>query len=422
MKERIAILTNFQDFNPGYSLTGIVSDQYRMLSYYEHPVSVFTCERFNHPTIPDYMKGDVKQVIPFGHLTDYTTKTKLSNDHKKLVQDTTDVFVREFANYNVVFSHDTTFTGWNMPYGLALIEAAKRLPKLRVFHWIHSIPTRMSDWWDFNSWSPNNRLIYPNKTDAIQVAEQYRTSLHAVRCIHHIKDLRTFWDFHQETQDFIHQHPDVMSADVVQVYPASVDRLAAKRVKEAIIVFSEMKKLGKRVCLVIANQWATDRLRKEQVSNYRAVAGSVGLIPNTEVIFTSDFNPPNYEAGIPKYMLRELMLCSNYFLFPTREESFGLVLPEAGLSGVLGMFNKSLRHLSEISGGHGLFFDFGSYNQRITQTNSSKYYRDLAYISLGRMSRNESIMLKTFCRQKFNWNYLYENEYLPLIAESTTWK
>lgn len=421
MKDRVAILTNFQDFNPGYSLTGIVCDQFQMLREYGHPVTVFTCERFNKPTIPSFIDS-LRHVIPFGHLTDYTTKRDLSKDHKKLVERATEVFVDEFQNFDIVFSHDTTFTGWNMPYGLALIEASKRLPQVRFLHWIHSIPTRMSDWWTFNTWGPNHRLIYPNSTDAIQVAEQYRTGLHAVRCVHHIKDLRTFWDFDKETCEFIKQYPAIMRADIVQVYPASVDRLTAKRVKEVIIVFSEMKKMNKSVCLVILNQWATDRLRKETVSNYKAIGEAAGLIPDKELIFSSDFKAPKYETGVPKRMLRELFLCSNYFLFPTREESFGLVLPEAGLSGVVGMFNKSLRHLQEISGGHGLYFDFGSFNQRIRQSNAEKYYRDLAYISLSRMKRNESIQLKTFCRQKYNWNYLYENEYMPLIAESRTWK
>lgn len=423
MKESIAILTNFQDFNPGYSLSGIVTDQYRMLKKHGHPVSIFTCTAFNHTTIPKSIDSkDLRHCLPFAHLIDYTTKTKITDDHKKIVDETLKMFMKELEHIDIVFAHDFTFTGWNMPYGLALIEASKRLPKIRFFHWIHSIPTRMSDWWDFNTWGPNNRLIYPNSTDAIQVAEQYRTGLHAVRCVHHIKDLRTFWDFSEETCEFIKQYPDIMSADIVQIYPASVDRLEAKRIKEVIIIFSEMKRLGKSVCFIIANQWANERSRKVTVENYKTIADAVGLIPNKEVIFTSDFKKPEYETGISKRMLRELFLCSNYFLFPTREESFGLVLPEAGLSGVLSMMNKSLAHLKEISGGHGLYFDFGSYNQRITHSNAQKYYQDLAYISIGRIIRNESLMLKTFCRQKYNYDYLYNNEYLPLIQESETWK
>lgn len=421
MKKRIAILTNFQDFNPGYSLSGIVCDQHRMLKEYGHPVTVFTCETFNKSTIPNYVDS-IRHKIPFTYLIDYTSKSAITEDHKKIVEKTKKMFLEELQNFDIVFSHDFTFTGWNMPYGLGLIAASRNLPQVKFFHWIHSIPTRMSDWWNFNTWGPNHRLIYPNKTDAIQVAEQYRTGLYAVRCVHHIKDLRTFWDFDEETCDFIKRYPGVMSAGIVQVYPASVDRLTAKRVKETIIVFSEMKKKRETVCLIIANQWATDRLRKETVSNYKALAEAVGLVPNEEVIFTSDFKPPKYETGIPKKMLRELFLCSNYFLFPTREESFGLVLSEAGLSGVVGVFNKSLSHLHEISGGHGLFFDFGSYNHRVVQSNAEKYYKDLAYISIGRLMRNESIMLKTFCRKNYNWNSLYQNEYAPLMAESETWK
>jgi hypothetical protein len=325
-------------------------------------------------------------------------------------------------DFDIVIAHDWTFQGWNLPYGLGLIQVARKLPHVRFFHWIHSIPSRHSDWWCINKWGHNHRLVYPNKTDAIQVAEQFRTDLSKVRTIHHIKDLRSFWEFHSETCDFIKQYPAVMQADVVKIYPASIDRLAAKRVKEVIIVLSEMKKKNKSVCLVIASQWATGRQQKESINNYKQIAKAVELIPDKEVIFTSDFKSPKYDAGIPHRILRELFLCSNYFLFPTREETFGLVLPEACLCGVLPMMNRSLELLREVSGNNGLFFDFGSFNKDVTHSDASKYYKDLANISLGRMNRNEALMAKTYMRQRYNWDYLYINEYVPAFAESKLWK
>ncbi len=116
------------------------------------------------------------------------------------------------------------------------------------------------------------------------------------------------------------------------------------------------------------------------------------------------------------------MLCTNLFIFPTREESFGLVFPEACLSSaVIPMANKSLRMLSEVAGNNGLYFDFGSYHHEVHHKNASKYYADLATIILGRMQQNESVMIRTYMRQTYNYDNLYFNEYEPLFAESKTW-
>lgn len=421
MKERIAILTNFQDFNFGYSLTGIVLDQYRMLKEHGHPVSIFASTHFNESTIPSGVE-DIVNKVPFGHLIDYKSQTQLSDEHKGLVQEVSIMLQQELKEFDIVFTHDFIFTGWNMPYGLGTIQAARKLPDVRFFHWIHSIPTKHSDWWNFKKWGKNHRLVYPNKIDCIQVAENFNTELSSVRTIHHIKDLRSFWEFHKETCDFIKKYPAVMQADIVKIYPASVDRLSAKRVKDVITIFSEMKNLGRSVCLVIAAQWATGKQQKENIDNYKKITEALGLKPDVEVIFTSDFKSPKYDAGIPQRMLRELLLCSNCFIFPTREETFGLVLPEACLCGVLPMMNKSLSLLSEISGGHGLFFHFGAYNHNIVHKDVSVYYKDLAKIQIGRMARNESIMSKTYFRQKYNWDYLYKHQYLPAFSESKTWK
>jgi glycosyltransferase involved in cell wall biosynthesis len=212
-----------------------------------------------------------------------------------------------------------------------------------------------------------------------------------------------------------------MQADIVQVLPASVDRLEAKRVREVLYILSFLKKMRKSVCLVVANQWATGTQQKQCVDSYRNFATSVGLQNGVDFVFTSDLKK-EYEVGISKRILRELFQCSNLFIFPTREETFGLVVPEAALSGgVLSVLNKSLGMQKEVDGNNSLYFDFGSYNHEFKIENEESYFCDIAKIILGRMNQSESIKAKTFARQTYNWDNLYLKEYAPLFAESKLW-
>lgn len=418
---KIAILTNFQEFQPGYSLTGIVLDQATMLTKYGHEVHLFVNSKYNG----DEFSSDVilEKKIPFSHLIDYKSMKDLTDEHQNIRDKTAAILQEELSkDYEVAFTHDFVFTGWFLPYGLGCMLAGKQLPHVRWMHWVHSVPTAMSDWWNIRMYGTKHKLIYPNKTDALRLAEAFNGKLIDVRVIPHIKDMRSFCDFDSETIEFIDQHPEIMQNDVVQVYPASVDRLSAKRVREVMMLLGFIKKRGFSVCLVIANQWATGRQQREDVEKYKKIASRQGLADGTELVFTSDYKEGKFGVGIPKRMLRELMMCSNLFIFPTREESFGLVVPEAALaSGCFMVLNKSLTMQLEITGHTGLYFDFGSYHTQHAVDNEEVHYSNVANVILGRMQQNEAVQTKTFVRQRYNWDHLYNKYYAPVLAESQIW-
>ncbi len=404
------------EFQPGYSLTGIVKDQAIMLSRFGHDVHLFVNSGYNGEEFDESVT--LHKSIPFAHLIDYKSVNDITPEHKEIIEQCRKNLVEELADFDFAFTHDFVFTGWFMIYGQACKQATVNLPNLRWLHWIHSVPSSMSDWWFIKQYGPNHKLVFPNNTDRIRVAEQYRGFAEDVRIIPHIKDIRTFFDFQEDTCRFIDKYPAIMQADVVQVLPASVDRLSSKRVKEVMTIFAEMKIQGKSVFLVIANQWATGKQQKEDTNIYRQHAMKNGLIDQKEVAFTSDFESPKFDVGIPKEMLRELFQCSNLFIFPTREESFGLVVPEASLAGgVFMVLNRSLQMQIEISGNTATYFEFGSHTQTFTPDDPAKYYHDLAIITLARMKENESVMTKTFMRQRYNMDSLYRTYYEPTMME-----
>jgi glycosyltransferase involved in cell wall biosynthesis len=278
------------------------------------------------------------------------------------------------------------------------------------------------DWRNIRYYNHNHKIVFPNKTDSIHVAEEFRAKPRHVKVIPHIKDLRTWFDFGEDTCDFIAEFPDVMTSDIVQVYPASSDRLSSKGLKQIVLLLSKMKRMGFSVFLVIANQWAHGRGgTREDVGKYENIARRNGLKMYEDFVFTSEYNN-HYELGLPKRMLRELFQCSNLFVFPTQGESFGLIGPEAALSGgVLLVLNKSLPMMTEVYGHTGVYFDFGSLVHDLKVDNEKAYYDRIAGLIINRMTENEAIASKTYVRKKYNWYNIYNRYYEPIMAESVVW-
>ena len=419
MKKRIAIISVFQDYKPGYSLTGIVRDQITMLQKYGHEVTLFVSENCNEDSFEGFT--NIKKVMPFAHLKDYTSRTQITPDHLKTVAKNIEVYERELKDIDIAFTHDLVFTGWNLPYAKAIMEGSTRVPHVRWLHWIHSIPSLNRDWWNIRMYTKAHKIVYPNNTERTRVAEQFQGIREDVRVIHHIKDLRTWMEFHPDTMALIDEYPALMQADVVQILPASVDRLESKRVREVMLIFSNFKRMGLSVCLCIVNQWATGTQQKQDVEHYNKIARRNGLTPD-ECFFTSGVKA-EWEVGVSRRMIRELFACSNLFIFPTREESFGLVVPEAAHAGVLMMLNKSLDMMHEVGGMASLYADFGSHHRglQIPNNDEKNYFKGLANIIIGRMKENEAITSKTHARQKYNYDYLYNRQYAPVMSESEMW-
>lgn len=417
---KIAILTNFSEINHGYSLTGIALDQLRMLTEYGHEAVLFVQTSFNLDTYDD--PYSVRAVLPPGRLEDYARQGDLSEDHRdRFIPEISRILARELAGFDLAFTHDWVFTGWNLPYALAIRQASMRLPDLKWLHWVHSIPSGNRDWWSITEYGPAHKLIYPNVSDQLRLAEQFRGALEDLRWIPHIKDLRSFHDFHPDTCRFIGAYPAVMEADIVQLFPCGQDRLKWKRIQDVIEIFGAFKHRNRSVCLVAANQHATGRAHPEAIEDYKKLAIKAGLVPGREFIFTSDFDDRYKGAGLPKRMVRELFQCTNLFIFPTDHESFGLVAPEAALAGCFLVLNRSLKQQSEIFSHTALSFDFGSFENRVHHANRRAWLQALAPVILGRMQQNESIQTRTHTRRTYNWDAVYRNHYEPIMGEARLW-
>lgn len=421
---RIGILTNFLEFHPGLSLTSIVRDQITMLSRYGHEVTVFVADKYTDHNWKLDARGEytLRKVVPHPSLTDYAKIEQLSEEHKISVKNIVWVLEKECADLDVVFTHDFIFTGWKLPYALALREVSHKLKNVAWLHWIHSVPRMNHDWWDLQAYSPRNKIVIPNRVHKRLTAQQYRTDFSDVKCVPHIRDIRIWEDFCQEAWDFIDAHPGILQADVVQCYPASTDRLEPKGLDKVIAAFGAIKNYGKSVALICANQWATGTQPKENIIEYQEMAYRYGLSAN-EFMFTSQFREPDFETGIPHHFLRDLYKLSNVFFFPTIEESFGLTLPEVILSsGCMPVLNFNCTVLHEITNYRGLFFDYPAVGKDVTHPKGeSDFNKAVAGILIDQMAEEEAVSSRTYVRKTFNMDAIYANYYEPLLQSTRAW-
>lgn len=427
---RIAILSSFQDFNAGYSLSSVVSDQITALRRHGHDVVLFVSEQYNHAHDVNLPEGIVVQkMVPFGHLVDYQSLDEITVAGRTLAA-LTDVFLTEtLVDFDVAITHDWIFTGWFLPYAIGVRNASKKLPHVRWAHWIHSVPCPQGrDWWDIKFYGPNHKIIFPNRSDAEYVRERFKAVPNDVRVIPHIRDLRSLAGFCSETCRFIDDVPNVMQADVVMVYPASTDRLAAKRTNVILQIAAAAKRRCLSVCCVICNQWATGRQRQEDLAKYMSMAEAFDLKGGEEFVFTSLWDE-KYATGIPHRMVWELLQCANLFVFPTQEESFGLVAPEAALAGNFLVLNQSLPCLAEIFRNEGMYAHFGSHclghdpskDPRWTGMPEMEawvhYIDEIAGKAFAGMRLDKSVMTKSFVRRLYNWDAVYMQHYQPFLEE-----
>ena len=417
IKPVVGIMTTFQYYAAGYSLMNIILSQGRMLRRAGIEPNLIVCDNFKDAD-KHYKEATIYPILPHGHLTDYRTD-KLEEQHQVIVDGTRDAMVKfiDDTGANIILTHDVVFLGWHWPFALGVIEASKLRAHVKWMHWIHSVPSGNNPIWNINRYGPNHKLVFPNRTDALRVGEQFQGRIEDVIPIHHPKDIREFAEFSEPTCRFIDEY-DLMSADVIQIYPASVDRLHAKGIEYLLRTFGAMKRFfNKQVRLVICNQWCNVDKHRKTVESYVAQGQEMGLEPDKDLIWTSRFEVPTWELGLPAKMVAELMMLGNLFMFPTREESFGLVLPEASLmGGALVVANASLDMMREVTGhSAGMYWDFGSFHRDWDCDNPEEYFRGVAQIILGKMKSESAVRLKTHFRQRLNIDSIFKHELEPAM-------
>lgn len=421
-KPTIGILTTLYNFDPAYSLCGVIESQLVSLVKNGYKTVLFVHDNFTDDNkVPAGV--EVRKVVPRFNLVDYSDCRPVTEDFENQWKEVFSMLQRDTRDIDVMIEHDLIFQGWFLPYCVGIHQYAVMPYSPRWLHWTHSVPSpkpsgieRTQHEYRFKL-PEKSRLVYLNNYSLINAAEAYGLFPKDVRVVHNPVDVRLYRNLHPLTESLIDKY-GLLEADFMQTYPVSSTRMVdGKQVRVVIEVFAALKKLGKKVRLVIANAHANDKREKQVVAETLSFASERGLSP-AEVIFTSLEQTPLYEAGVPRGVVSDLMGLSNLFVFPSISENCPLILLEAMMTGQILILNDNVGSMRELAGDSALYFKFGSNHDTITYQNRETYMSDVAKIINAEYQASRPLKARNRLQQSFNYDTLFKSQVEPLLYEN----
>ncbi len=399
MTKKVGILTTFSNLDTGYSLASVVYDQLVMHVNAGYETYLFTLPNF----VGEVPKGVIlKKVVPQFVLENYKGMNYPKNwkEEAEKVKKELEIHARDL---DYIIAHDWVFIDTYLPYNIGLREADI---KARRFHWIHSAPSprpAIEDNPHANRYSmpQRSKLVYLNHDKALSLAEMYGTTLQNVRVVPNSIDPRTFWDLDDITAEIVEKY-DLLSKDIVSVYPVSTPRMIdGKQIDVLIKIHAEINKLGLKTLLIVPNAHANAPSEKDSIKAMKELAEANGL--HNQVVFTSELG---HDSGVPRRTISNLFRLSNVFIFTSISENCSLILHEARISGNLIVLNKDCTGFQEFGGKNALYFKMGNLDMGIRNRENAlqnpNYITDLAKIISAEYANNKALKSKTEAMQKYN--------------------
>ncbi|HWI60939.1 MAG TPA: glycosyltransferase [Symbiobacteriaceae bacterium] len=416
--KRVLVVTTFADLNPDYSLATVVADQLRMLVRHGYSPGLVVQENFaDEASVPEGVR--LLKVMPVLPLHDYRPpeppRPEFADQAAKIAAGLRPVL----GEYDVALTHDLVFLGWYLPHNAAIRQLAEAFPQLRWLHWVHSAPSgrpaQLTYPHDLRySLPPNSKLVYLNSHDTLRLAEMFGTTLEHVRVVHNAKDPGAFFGLHPAVRQIVDEY-QILSADVVAVFPFSTPRWEGKNVKKLIWLMAKIKEQGRRVLLVLANAHCNAPAEKAIVRHLQSFAVEKGLAP-ADLCFTSTLGA-RWEYSLPNEAVRQLFQLSNVFIMPSLSECCSLVLLEAAICKNLLVLNADVPSMREFGGEKALYPQFGSVTQYVHYQNEEAYWGDWARIILGALAQERALGSFRQILSHHSPDWIFKRQLEPLLYE-----
>ena len=420
----VAILSDFYDADPTYSLNIIIEEQLAMLHQAGYaPIAI--AEDIFKP-VRAWKLAEMRAIpsgIKRGNNVRFHDGWEDGVAKIRLALDTA------LDGVDVVITHDMIYQAATLWINLAARDYAKSHPDVTWLNWVHSA-TPSPVWIQRDErlapaqiHFPHSKTVFPNDHAAPVVAQHFHCGLDDVAVVPHPTDICTYWGFQDITKKLVREK-DLLSADAILVYPVRLDR--GKQVEYVIHTAAAIKKLGRsaRVICCDFHSTAGDKVvYRDWLKDYAIDQG----LNSIELTFTSEFDK-SLETRCPRQMVADLMLLCNVFILPSKSETYSLIAQEAALCGAMLILNKDFPPMRSIYSAHAAYRKFSSnwdilqdYQGEGTETTTKyrdpdAFFRDLALWIVYQLENVDVLAQQKRIRQTRNPDYVFKRYIEPLFA------
>lgn len=444
MDKKIAILTNFFEQDPAYSLIRVTENQIKMLLRHDYEPIVIVSESFKPSGVWADERVEIKRV----------PNVPCHNQVKKDKSFDSDVDAIERAlrdhlrGVDVCITQDIVYKPSELKYNFAARRVAKDFDNIRWLHWINSatppitLNSLMNVFTDqylelVKTKFPNSFYVFFNDISKEIIAKNFNVTTREVKTVHHPSDLDKIYGVESETLKSFIRKRDIYSADAICVYPARLDR--GKQVEFAIKTMAMMKEFDKTVRMIVVDFHSTGGDKVDYRDELKSLGIDWGLSPY-ELAFTSEFSE-NWKIRVPHEDVLALFRMSNVFVMPSVSESYSLITQEAALTKNAIVLNQDFPPFRDIFGKNAIFRKYSSnwdifagYNEAMGEgrntgteygpdkiskeerkTHERIYHKNTAGLLLFELQNDKSLAMQREIRQKRNLDYVFKNELEPLF-------
>lgn len=410
--KKVAILTNFFGYFQAYSLIIVVERQIKMLCDAGYAPKIIVMDGFKPKGQFARPEVELCYAPSVGCSNEWQPEDEQFNLDVKRVAES---FEKHFADADVVITHDLFFQAATQRYDAAARIVAKKLPKIRWLHWVHScIPSRKP-----KEKFPNSFIVYPNYYDIPRVARGFGVEETDVKVVPHPIDVCAFFDMDKKSEKIIKDN-NILNADVIMTYPLRLDR--GKQPEICIKIMAQLKKMGRSVKMIFVDFHSTGDEKNAYRKELQKTAADLALNKD-EVIFTSE-QDKSLEVESPRGIVKDFMCISNVFCLPSRSETFSLVAQEAMICGNFPILNFDFPPIRSIYGDKPLYRKFGSAINfadgldgatNTTYGDEVAYFRDIAIYICYELEHDKIMSMRTSMRKDFNTGAIFRKYLEPLL-------